>query len=92
MLRRAGYIDADTGADAPMGTFRMIPGGIEVLPGAESYHSTDGAKILDGPDGRVDRILGVGANAGRSAGFLRAGTGAGNRALPGTGSHQARRF
>jgi penicillin-binding protein 1B len=63
-LRRAGYLDADGGSDAPMGTFRMISGGIEVLPGPESYHSTEGARILNGPDGHVDRILGVGANSG----------------------------
>ncbi len=59
LLRRASYIDADNKADSPMGTFRMIGGGIEVLPGPGSYHSTDGAKILSGPDGRVDRILGT---------------------------------
>jgi penicillin-binding protein 1B len=63
-LRRAGYVDGSGGSDAPMGTFRMISGGIEVLPGPESYHSTEGAKILHGPDGRVDRILGVGTNPG----------------------------
>jgi penicillin-binding protein 1B len=62
MLRRAGYVDAGNKTDAPMGTFRMISGGIEVLPGAQSYHSTDGARILNGPDGRVERI--VGANSG----------------------------
>lgn len=64
MLRRAGYLDADNRADSPMGTFRMIGGGIEVLPGAASYHSTDGAKILNGTDGRVERIVGVGTNSG----------------------------
>jgi penicillin-binding protein 1B len=64
MLRRAGYVESENQAEAPMGTFRMISDGIEVLPGAESYHSTDGAKILDGPDGRVDRIVGVGTNSG----------------------------
>ncbi len=63
-LRRAGYLDADGGADAPMGTFRMIAGGIEVMPGPESYHSTEGARILTGPDGSVARILGVGASSG----------------------------
>ncbi len=64
MLRRAGYLDADNHAEASMGTYRMIPSGIEVLPGAGSYHSTDGARILDGTDGRVEHILGVGANPG----------------------------
>ncbi len=72
MLRRAGYIDASNKADSPMGTFRMIPGGIEVRPGGESYHSTDGAKILVGPDGRVDRILGVGTSPGETLDSLRA--------------------
>lgn len=64
MLRRAGYLDADNHSDAAMGTYRMVSDGIEVLPGAESYHSTDGARILDGPDGRVNRIVGVGSNSG----------------------------
>jgi penicillin-binding protein 1B len=68
MLRRAGYVDRDNKADAPMGTFRMVSGGIEVLPGPESYHSTDGAKILNGTDGRVDQILGVGTNSGATLG------------------------
>lgn len=67
-LRRAGYQDSGGGADAPMGTFHMIPGGIEVLPGPESYHSTEGARILTGPDGNVERILGVGANSGADLG------------------------
>ncbi len=65
-LRRAAYLDADNNAEAPMGTYRMIPGGIEVHPGPESYHSTDGAKILTGPDGRVDRILSVGSGQGET--------------------------
>jgi penicillin-binding protein 1B len=65
-LRHAGYLEGDNTADATMGTFRIISNGIEVLPGPESYHSTDGAKILDGPDGRVDSIVGVGTNSGAS--------------------------
>jgi len=63
-LRHAGYLDAENKADAPMGTFRIVGDGIEVRPGPESYHSTDGAKILDGPDERVERIVGIGANSG----------------------------
>ena len=47
-----------------MGTYRMVPGGIEVLPGAESYHSADGARILDGADGRVAQILSAGSSSG----------------------------
>lgn len=64
VLRRAGYVDAANGPTAAMGQYRMISGGIEVMPGAESYHSTDGARILNGPDGRVQRIVGVGTNSG----------------------------
>jgi penicillin-binding protein 1B len=64
ILHRAGYVDAGTSADAPMGTYRMVQGGIEVLPGAESYHSTDGARILDGGDGRIAQILSAGSNQG----------------------------
>jgi penicillin-binding protein 1B len=64
LLRRAGYLDADTRSNAPMGSYRMVAGGIEVNPGPESYHSTDGARILNGADGRVERILGTGSNSG----------------------------
>jgi penicillin-binding protein 1B len=60
-LRRASYLEGD--AQAPMGMYRMIPGGIEIRPGAESYHSTDGAKILSGPDGRVESIVSVGGSS-----------------------------
>jgi penicillin-binding protein 1B len=64
LLRRAGYLDADTKAGSPMGNYRMVSNGIEVMPGAESYHSTDGARITDGADGRVDKIVGMGSNSG----------------------------
>ena len=64
LLRRSGYVDASTKGEAPMGTFRLINGGIEIQPGAESYHSTDGAHIYEGSDGRVDHITGTGPNAG----------------------------
>jgi penicillin-binding protein 1B len=67
-LRRAGYLDADNKADAPMGTYRMVAHGIEVLPGPGSYHSTDGARILSGSDGRVEQIVGVGTNSGAALG------------------------
>jgi len=60
MLRKAGYSDASEGAPAQVGSYRRIPGGIEVMPGPESYHSRDGARILSGPDGRVSQIVGIG--------------------------------
>ena len=43
LLRRAGYSDHDT--QAPMGSFRLITGGIEVKPGPDSYHSPEPARI-----------------------------------------------
>ena len=60
----------ESGADAPMGTFHMIPGRhrSSARPGVVSLHR--GARILTGPDGRVERILGVGANSGADLGFL----------------------
>ena len=64
MLRRAGYVESESTAGSPMGTFRTLSGGIEIKPGAGSYHSTDGARILQGSDGRVESILGVGSNSG----------------------------
>src|SRR5271165_2968712 len=36
-LRRAGYSEKDQ--SSPLGSFRVHAGSIEVLPGAESYHS-----------------------------------------------------
>ena len=63
-LRRAGYVDSDTNATSVMGSYRLSSGSIEIQPGSESYHSTDGAKVYQGSDGRVDRIVGVGSNAG----------------------------
>jgi len=64
VLRRAGYVDADVKGSAPMGTFRTLPGSIEIQPGAESYHSTDAARIYQGADGRVDHIIAVGPSSG----------------------------
>ena len=64
MLRRAGYLDGSNGMEAPIGTYRVLPGTIEVRPGPESYHSTDGARIVGGYNGRIQAIYGTGANAG----------------------------
>jgi penicillin-binding protein 1B len=64
MLRRAGYLDGGNGVETPIGTYRMLPGAIEVRPGPESYHSTDGARIVGAADGSIQGIFGTGANAG----------------------------
>jgi penicillin-binding protein 1B len=54
-LRRAGY--SEGGADAPMGTFRLLSGGIEVQPGPQSYHAPEKATIRI-HDGVIESIAG----------------------------------
>jgi len=52
LLRRAGYAE---GGGSPLGTYRVLPGGIEIKPGPQSYHSPEPAAIHV-QDGRVTRI------------------------------------
>jgi len=52
-LRRAGYTE---GGNSSLGTFKLIKSGIEVRPGAESYHSAEGA-VIHVEEGRVERIV-----------------------------------
>jgi penicillin-binding protein 1B len=52
-LRRAGYTENE--GESPLGSFRMISGGIEITPGPESYHSPEAARITI-HDGQVERI------------------------------------
>jgi penicillin-binding protein 1B len=54
-LRQAGYSMADVPKPSPMGTFRLGPEAISVLPGPQSYHAQDGATIHVS-DGVVDSI------------------------------------
>ncbi len=67
-LRRVGYVEAGKG-ESGMGTFSLAKHSIEIHPGPESFHSTDGADIRIA-DGKVERIDGTGNAAGQSlAGF-----------------------
>jgi penicillin-binding protein 1B len=43
-LRHAGYADREGGS--PLGSYRVLRDGIEITPGAESYHSPDPARIV----------------------------------------------
>jgi len=52
-LRRSGYADQD--GESKMGSFRLEKGGIEIIPGDESYHSPEPAQISIS-DGEVDHI------------------------------------
>src|SRR6202451_3217002 len=54
LLRRAGYSDKD--GQSPLGTFHLVSDGIEITPGAESYHSPEAAHIAI-QDGQVEKIV-----------------------------------
>jgi penicillin-binding protein 1B len=56
-LRRAGYSDKED--QSPLGSFRLVSGGIEITPGPESYHSPEEARIAI-QDGQVERITSKG--------------------------------
>jgi penicillin-binding protein 1B len=56
-LRRAGYSDKD--GQSPLGSFHLVSDGIEITPGAESYHSPESAHIIV-QDGQVSRITSKG--------------------------------
>jgi penicillin-binding protein 1B len=58
LLRRAGYSDKD--GQSPLGTFHLVSDGIEITPGAESYHSPEAAHIAI-QDGQVDKIVSRGS-------------------------------
>ncbi len=62
-LRRAGYRQEGKG-ESPMGSYRLLDNGIEIHPGAESFHNQDGA-IVTLKDGVVDNITGLGGLSGK---------------------------
>jgi penicillin-binding protein 1B len=53
-LRHAGYSD-QTGSQSPMGSYRLLEGGIEIKPGPDSYHSQESA-VIRVRGGKVDSI------------------------------------
>jgi penicillin-binding protein 1B len=57
-LRHAGYTDQGEGK-SPMGSFRLLEGGIEIKPGPDSYHSQESA-IIRVRGGKVDNIVSQG--------------------------------
>ncbi len=65
-LRRAGYSEVGVGAASNVGTYSLLSGGgIEIRPGADSYHNRDGA-IVRISDGKVSAITGTGSAQGAS--------------------------
>ncbi len=59
-LRRAGYTDEKEGQTS-LGTYSLLKDGIEITPGAESYHSPEPARISI-HDGQVDQITSNGSD------------------------------
>jgi penicillin-binding protein 1B len=62
-LRRAGYSDGSSGREgqSALGSFRVLSDGIEITPGAESYHSPEPARISI-HDGQVAQISSKGSD------------------------------
>ena len=61
-LRRAGYSDGasndasnNKGGQSALGSFRVLKEGVEIVPGPESYHSPEPARIVI-HDGLVEKI------------------------------------
>jgi penicillin-binding protein 1B len=54
LLVRAGYSDKE--GQSPLGTFHLVSDGIQITPGAESYHSPEAAHIAI-QDGQVGKIV-----------------------------------
>lgn len=52
-LHHAGYVEGD--GSAPMGSYRLTHGAVEIAPGPESYHSPDPARIVF-KDGKIESI------------------------------------
>ncbi len=44
-LRRAGYTEQGKGDESPIGNFRLLRDGVEIIPGPQSVHSSDAAVI-----------------------------------------------
>lgn len=61
-LRRAGYSEERKESDSPIGHFRFVHGGIEVLPGQQSFHSAEGA-VIRVAAGKITEINGNGRNS-----------------------------
>ncbi len=59
MLRRAGYSERGEKGESKMGSYRLVNRGIEVVPGTESFHASEGALIRFDNDS-VERIAALG--------------------------------
>jgi penicillin-binding protein 1B len=64
-LKRSGYTVQGYKPESQLGTYRQAGNAVEIRPGPESYHSTDGATVSFA-DGKVASISALGSNEGQS--------------------------
>ncbi len=64
-LRRAGYTVQGHKPESQLGTYRLAGNAVEIRPGPESFHSTDGAMVRIA-DGKISSITAIGSNEGQS--------------------------
>jgi penicillin-binding protein 1B len=62
-LKKAGYTEEGHKPESPLGKYRLAKNAIEVMPGSESFHSTDGAMIRVS-EGKISSITSVGSKEG----------------------------
>jgi penicillin-binding protein 1B len=55
-LRKSGYTEATEGSEVKMGTYKLVHKGVEVRPGPESFHNSEGA-LVEISDGGVSKIV-----------------------------------
>src|SRR5580658_2688935 len=60
-LRRAGYSETKTNR---VGWYQVVPGGIEIFPGPDSYFQAE-AGLIKVKDSKVERIVSLGDNTDR---------------------------
>ncbi len=55
-LRQASYTSAGDHTESPMGTYRLHTSSLEIMPGAESYH-TPGRVRVSFSEGQIEKII-----------------------------------
>ena len=61
-LRRAGYVEERGNNTSPIGHYAFTPHGIQVAPGPESFHASEGA-VIQFKNGEVSQIAETGTNS-----------------------------
>ena len=67
-LRHAGYTEQGRESDSPIGHYRWVQGGIEILPGPQSFHPPDAA-VIRFSGGKVSEISATGREGDSSKSY-----------------------